>query len=433
MRHATRRGLLKGIGAGSTVGVAGLAGCTGGDGDGGDGGSGGGGGDGGDGGSTGTAGPTGPTTFHVGVFSPFSGPFGTWGPAHELGTTIAAEDLRSELDIEIEISTYDTETNPSAAQERMQRAINADGIDFAFGGIVGTVIQALGSMTADNGIVYMTEQSNECYPLMFQVYGSTEMLSNSVAPEMANMADSWYLLYSDYIWGQVSQRLITDVLEQEGASVAGADATPWPPQDRDFTQNLNNVASSDADGLGLILPGPSASSAMRQARNEGMLEDLTIMNQQAEDPVYWGVGKWAAEAVDVSTTGWVNSVQGDEEFKQQVAERGNLDPFVRHATSYTGLDQLVRAAVRAGSKEGEDVREALEGHDISGSRVNSIFNSDQFHWRQCDHQLIKPMYVVSGPSQSEMQDSPYKQWLQVDKQVPGADIAMPCSEDGCGY
>jgi len=429
VKHASRRRLLRGIGTGATAGIAGLSGCSGGTG--GDGSSGG---DGGGGGTTvGTAGSTGPTSFHVGVFSPFSGPFGTWGPAHELGTTIAAEDLQSEYDVDIEISTYDTETNPSAAQERMQRAVNADGIDFAFGGIVGTVIQALGSWTADNGVVYMTEQSNECYPLMFQVYGSTEMLSNAVAPEMANHADSWYLLYSDYVWGQVSQKLIESGLEAEGASVAGMDATPWPPQDRDFTQYINNAASSDADGLGLILPGTSASSAMRQARNEGLLDEFAIMNQQAEDPVYWGVGKWAAEAVDVSTTGWVNSVGGGDEFKQQITERGNLDPFVRHATSYLGLDQLVRAALRAGSKEADDVREALEGHDITDSRVNTIFNSDQFHWRACDHQLLKPMYVVSGMSQSEMQDSPYKQWLQVDKTVPGADVAMPCSEDGCDF
>lgn len=374
-----------------------------------------------------------PSSFHIGVLSPFSGPFGQWGPAHELGTTLAAEDLESEHDIEVEVSTYDTETDPSAAQERISRAVTADGIDFAFGGIAGTVIQSLGAWTADNGVVYMTEQSSDCYPLMFQVYGSTEMLSNAVAPEMATMADSWYLLYSDYIWGQVSQEVIGRVLESEGASLAGTDATPWPPTSRDYTQYLNNAADSDADGLGLLLPGAEAAQAMSQARNEGILEDFTLMAQQNEDPLYWGVGKWAAEALDVSTTGWVNTVEGGDDFKQRVAERGNLDPFVRHATSYTGMDQLVRGALRAGSKEAEDVREAIEGHDITGSAVNDIFNSDDFHWRECDHQLIKPMYVVSGRDQADMQDDPYKQWFQIDKTVPGADVAQPCSEGGCDF
>jgi ABC-type branched-subunit amino acid transport system substrate-binding protein len=235
--------VLRGIGAGSAVGITALAGCTGdggdgGDGDGGDGGDGSDGSDG-DGGSTGTPGDMGPTSFHVGVLSAFSGPFADWGPAHELGATLAAEDIQADHDVEIDISTYDTETNPSAAQERIQRAVTSDGIDFAFGGISSAVCSTIGSWTSDNGVVYIADGASgtltgaDCQPFMFRTYNSNNMMSRAAAPAMADIADSWYIMYADYVWGQNAQEIIGGLLEEEGSSVAGRDATPWPPTSRD--------------------------------------------------------------------------------------------------------------------------------------------------------------------------------------------------------
>jgi len=380
----------------------------------------------------------GPTSFHVGVMSAFSGPFADWGPAHELGATLAAEDIQADHDVEIEVSRYDTETNPSAAQERIQRAVTADGIDFAFGGISSAVCSTIGSWTSDNGVVYIADGASgtltgsDCQPFMFRTYNSNNMMSRAAAPPMAEIADSWYILYADYVWGQNAQEIIGSLLEEEGASVAGRDATPWPPTSRDYTQYLNNAANSDADGLALVMPGAEPAQAMSQARNEGILGDFQVMVHQNEDPTYWGLGKWAAASLAVAPTGWVNTVEGGEEFKQRVADQGDLDPFVRHVTAYEGMDQLVRAAIRAGSKEAEDVRGALEGHEITDSRINDI-ESGTMYWRECDHQLVKPTYIVSGRAEADMVDSPYRQWFNVDQSIPGEDVIRSCEETGCSF
>jgi len=380
----------------------------------------------------------GPTSFHVGVFSAFTGPFADWGPAHELGATIAAEDIQADEDVEIQISNYDTETNPSASQERVQRAVTADGIDFAIGGISSAVCSTIGSYASDNGVVYIADGASgtltgaDCKPFMFRTYSSNNMMSRAAAPAMAGIADEWYVMYADYVWGQNAQEIITGLLEEEGASIAGVDATPWPPTSRDYTQYLNNAANSGAPGLALIMPGAEPAQAMSQARNQGILGDFEVMIHQNEDPTAWSLGKWAADALAVAPTGWVNSVEGGDDFKQQIADRGNLDPFVRHVTAYTGLDQVVRASIRAGSKEAEDVRDALEGHEITGSRINDI-ESGTLYWRECDHQLIKPTYIVSGRAEGDMVDSPYKQWFQIDDTVAGDDVARTCEETGCSF
>jgi len=435
MRQTTRRDVLKGVAASSTVGLAGLAGCTGGGGGGTETTN--------SGGTTqgttmGKAGGGGPTSFTVGVFSAFSGPFADWGPAHKLGATIAAEDVQKDHDVQVTIKQYDTETDPSAALDRMKRAVTADGIDFAFGGISSAVCSSMGTWASDNGVVYVADGSSgtltgkDCKPYMFRTYSSNPMMSNGVAPKMADLADSWYLLYADYVWGQNAQSIIGSLLKKEGAAVVGSDATPWPPTSNDYTQYLNNVANSDATGLALVEPGGLPAGMMKQARNMGILGDYKVMVHQAEDPTFWGVGKWAAEAVDVAPVGWNNAVPGGEAFKKEVASRGNLDPFVRHVTAYEGMDSLLRASIRAGSKDAADVRGALEGYEITNSRINDL-EDGKVYWRACDHQLVKPTYIISGKAQADMQDTPYKSWFTIDQTLAGDDVARSCADTGCSF
>lgn len=431
MPSTNRRQLLKGLGAGSVAGLTGLAGCLGG-------------GDGGDGDATdspggtatGTPGDMGPSEFTAGVFGPFTGPFAPWGPATELGARLAAENLESELGVDITINTYDTEVNPSAALDRMKRAVTADGVDFTQGALSSAVCTSIGTWASDNGVIYVADGASDtltganCKPYMFRTYPSNSMMSRSVAPRMADIADSWYVMYSDYVWGQNAQGIITGLLEEEGSSVAGVEATPFPHDD--YTQFLNNAVNSEADGIAMILPGLEPTKALQQARNQGALEGHQIMIHQNEAMTQWSLGKWAAEQLDASAVGWNNAVEGGEDFKTSVADRGDIDPMVRHYTAFIAMDQVVRAAVRAGSKDAEAIRGEMEGHEIESDPVKAVESGTQY-WRKCDHTLVKPVYTISGRAEGDMTDSPYKSWFNVDSTVPGDDVVRACSETGCSF
>jgi len=427
-----RRRFVKAAGATITVGA--LAGCSGDGGDGSDGGDGGSGGDGGDGGST--SGGGGPSELHVGTFAPYTGPFAPWGEAHTVGSELAKADLESEYDVSITLSEYDTETNPSAAQERMQRAVTSDGIDLAHGGVSSAVAGSIGSWASDNGVPFLTQGASDtltgsnCQPYMFRAYPSNTMMARSVGGPMAEEADSWYLLYTDYIWGQTAQEIIGTVLEENGASVVGSDAVPGPGN-QDFTQYLNNVANSDATGLAMIVPGLDARAAAGQIQNRGMAEDLSMMFHQFEDLVMWGLDTEAASMVDVGPTGWTSTVEGGDEFAQRVADAGETDPFARHYMAYVCVDQAVRAAMRAGSTDGEAIRGALEGHEITDSTLNDIQPNATLRWRACDHQLVQPTHLVTARDPGEMTDDPYKQWYDVTGSVAGEEVIRSCEETGC--
>ncbi|MDS0295720.1 ABC transporter substrate-binding protein [Halogeometricum sp. S3BR5-2] len=349
------------------------------------------------------------------------------------GSVLAKEDLESEFDISIELREYDTETDPSTALERMKRAVTSDGIDFAHGGISSAVCTSIGSWASNNGVSYIAQGASDsitgsaCAEHMFSVYQSNTMMARAAGPRMANEADSWYILYSDYVWGQTANEVISSTLEENGATVVGADATPFPGDD--YTQYINNVQNSDADAAALLIPGLDARLAMEQMMNTGLHEELTLMFHQFEDLVMWGLGKEAAAAVDIGPTGWVNAVDTGEEFKQRVVEESETDPFARHYMAYASLDQQVRAAMRAGSTTAADITSELEGHEI-GSAVADI-QPGTLRWRACDHQLIQPTHVVSGLETSAMQDDPWKQWFGVDETLAGSDLARTCEETGC--
>jgi len=425
MRSHSRRRVLKKAGAASII-ATGLAGCSGNGGNsGGD--------SGGDSGGT-TSQDTGPSEFHVGVFNPQTGPFAPWGSSLRVGAELAAEDLENELDVSIEISTYDTEVNPSASLERMKRAVTADGIDFAQGALSSAVCTKIGTWASDNGVSYIADGASDtltgsnCLPHMFSTYSSNTMLAKSIGSRMADLADSWYLLYSDYIWGQNAQEIYIEEIESNGGTVVNSEATPFPNDD--YTSYLNNVVNSEADGIGLILPALDKRLAMKQLRNKGMHENFKIMGHQAEDIAFWGLSPESAAMMDIASIGWTNSLDSGEEFKTRVAEQGSTDPFVRHANAYIAMDQQVRAAVRAGSTDAEAIRGELEGHTVESQKAHDIMPGE-LEWRACDHQLVHPTWAVSGRAVADQQNDPYKAWFSVEATANGADVMRSCEETGC--
>jgi len=441
MVNLNRRRVLKGIGA---AGIAGLAGCSGGGGDGsggsdggdgssGSGGDGSGGSDGSDGSSGTTTGSTGPMEITLGVFTPQSGPFAPWGPTLPTGAKLAKQDLESELDVSLTINTYDTKTSASGALDAMKRAVTADGIDFAQGGISSSVCTKIGTWASDNNVSYIGQgasdslRGSDCQPFMYMVYQTNHMMATTIGREMADLTDKWYLLYADYIWGHNARDVVGAAVEDSGASVVGKDATPFPNDD--YTQYINNVANSDAEGVALLIPGPDASRAVKQMRNQG-LDDVMIGAHMLEDMVFWGLDHEAASMVDVASMGWVNSIDGAQEFNQRVVEAGELDPFARHAKAYTSTDQQVRAAVRAGSTDAAAIRDELEGHEVQ-SKAKAIHGGGKMYWRACDHELVTPVVTGEALATDQMQDDPFKQWFGVKGTTPGDDVARACEDTGC--
>jgi ABC-type branched-subunit amino acid transport system substrate-binding protein len=373
-------------------------------------------------------------TVKVGVITSLSGPFAVFGQGELDGARLAKQDLEEELGVTVEIETGDSETNPDVGLERMKRLVTRDEVDVTLGGVSSAMGLKVGAWASDNGVPYVTMGASNamsgsaCAENMYAVYPSNTMLANGIGNKMSEVADSWYLFYSDYTWGQTAYQTVKGILEANGKTVVGADATPFPNDD--FTSYLNAANDSEAEGLGLLVAGLDLRLATKQLLNKGMGDMKTAMHQ-LEDIVYWGLSKEAASVMDAGGQAWTPALDTGQEFKERVAAEAEASPFVRHYMGYTAMDQLVRAAVRAESTAAEDIRAEMEGHEVD-SPVNDIKGGD-LYWRECDHQLVQDVYLVEGADTGSMTDEPYRQWFDLLESQAGDDVVDSCEASNCSF
>ena len=372
----------------------------------------------------------------VGYVSSLSGPFEVFGRAGLNGAKLARDDLEDELDTSIEIVTGDTELNPQTGQERVEELVSREEIDFAMGGVSSAVAGSIGAWTSRNGVVYFptgahsdTLTGSDCGEYMFRPTCSNSMLANTVGAEMVGAADSWYVLYSDYVWGQTAQAAVSGILEDEGKEVVGKSAVPFPSDD--YTQYVNEANASDAEGIALLIAGLDLRKAISVITNRGIQDDYTFAMHQLEDVVLWGLGEENAGILDIAGQVWGPASPGGDEFKQRVADNYETGPYVRHYLGYVSMDQAVRAVDRAGGADPDDMRDALEGHQLEDSPVVDMKDGGDMYWRECDHQLVQPAFGVGARSVGEMEDSPYNNWFTVEETYAGDDVVLSCDETGC--
>jgi ABC-type branched-subunit amino acid transport system substrate-binding protein len=409
-----RRKLLQSAGAAGAVGLAGLSGCL----------------------SSLSGGGNDVNELSVGYTTSLSGPFAVFGQAGLDGAELAATDLEEELGVSIDISTGDTEVNPSTGLQRIKRLVTEDEVDFAMGGVSSSVALKMGTWASDNSVTYMATGAHSdavsggsCATHMYQPTAANSMLANTIGEQMVGAGDSWYLIYSDYTWGQTAQQAVTGALEDGGKEVVGTAAAPFPNDD--YTPYLNEAADSDADGIGMLIAGLDLRKAANQAMAKGIQDDYTLAMHQLEDVVYWGLDKENAGILDTAGQVWGPAVDNEasNQFAERIAENADTDPYVRHLLGYMSMDQAVRAAVRADSTAAEDMRGELVGHEVS-SKIKDIKGGGDMYWRE-NNQLVQPTFSVEARPQEEMEDEPYKRWFQSTETFAGDDVVRPLSETGC--
>ncbi|WP_382269289.1 ABC transporter substrate-binding protein [Halovenus rubra] len=414
----TRRRVLASVGA---AGLTGLAGCIGGDDDG---------------SSDGETmnGGSSLDSISIGMVTSTSGPFAVFGNAAITGAELAIEDLESEYNVEIDLSTDDSQLEPGTGLERARALVTEGDVDFLTGAVSSSVALRLAGWATDNEVTYFPTGSHsdaltggECGDFVFRPSASNSMLANSISSGMVEASDEWFLMYSDYTWGQTAADAVQGALEAAGNTVVGREAVPFPSDD--YAQYVNRAKASGAPAIGVLIAGLDLRKASSQIIASG-IQDRTLAMHQLEDFVFWGMDKDAASILDVAGQVWGPAVDGGEDFKQRITEQGEMDPYIRHLLGYISVDQGVRAAVRAESTAAPDMRDALEGHEVSSPIVDMKGGGDMY-WREGDHQLVQPTYTVTSRSTDAMADDPHKDWFSVENKFAGDDVTRPVEETGC--
>jgi hypothetical protein len=178
-----------------------------------------------------------------------------------------------------------------------------------------------------------------------------------------------------------------------------------------------------------ITAGADTTRSCQQYLDSGIANEVKMSGVLLEDENLFSLGKEGVANMGVWATVWgPGTVEGKtQELADRVASEYDRTAFSRHYLGYTSMDQLVRAADRAGSTAAEDIRSEMEGHEYTD--VGLLEGTQK--WRECDHQNLKPTYAVQAKDASDMEDGNPKQWFEQINKAQASDVTRSCSETGC--
>jgi branched-chain amino acid transport system substrate-binding protein len=168
------------------------------------------------------------------------------------------------------------------------------------------------------------------------------------------------LLYSDTDPGRAGSHGFKTALQGMGVRIVAEQ--DFPPDQTDFTPQLEDIAASQPDALFVSAPPHAAAPLLLQARSHG-LQNVPIIGNSAfnSDTVLRSAGDAAEGLIVGSAWSAANATPRNQQFIQSYHARYGVDPDQMAAQAYTGVYILAEALKEANTAtDPRAVRDALE-------------------------------------------------------------------------
>jgi urea transport system substrate-binding protein len=362
----------------------------------------------------------------VGVISPLSGAWTVYGKAHSAGFELAVQEINEAggtLGREWELVIADSKTEPQIVTEQANRLVREEQVDFLAGTFSSAERNAGAPVAtqADKLLLYPTfyeGQSQQFYPGVCNpnVFMFGPEPGQQVWPHMEYMVNKhggkFFMIGSDYVWPQETNRLTKQKLEELGGSVVGEVYIPFnTPQ---YGSVISQIKRSGADVVFLTLTGTDTVNFRRQFAAAGMKDDFVVWTVDDEEATTSGIGPDATEGDYVSFDYfWTIDTPNNKEFRAKVKEQY---PDVIMGTvgvaMYNAAHMAAMAIEEAGEVSTEGIRSGLAGLTFDGAPQGSIT------MRAEDHQAVLPSYLVQAQPNWTSPDDMFKVVRSVDSVEP---------------
>ncbi|MGQ9370138.1 substrate-binding protein [Azospirillum sp. ST 5-10] len=320
--------------------------------------------------------------------------------------------------------TGDTQTNPDAARQAAQRAIERDGIIMFSGGSSSAVAVAQQYLAQEKGVIFMNglSHSNDTtgkdrrrygFRHFFNAYMSGIALGPILAERYGKDRRAFHLT-ADYTWGHTQYQSIKEATEKQGWTTVNNIMTPLGSPD--FSQFLTAAINSDADVLVLNHYGKDMVNSLTQAVQFG-LRSMQKNGKQIEVvvPLYSELmAKGAGDNIEgvLGTANFNEKLDdpGSQAFIKAFTDAYGFPPSQAAHTAYVQTLLYSDAVERAGTFFPPEVIKALEDFEVEGIGPGKAI------YRGADHQCFHDILVVEGRAPSDRKDQ--YDLLKIVKQVP---------------
>jgi len=324
----------------------------------------------------------------------------------------------------------DSQYDPGTARQVASDHIS-EGVDVLHGAISDAGTQAISELADQEDLPHIGRSGNltfdlrECRPNTFSfspsILGWTE---NGVGYCVRNdLGSKVYTIGYDYSWPQDHVQYLTEgLLPQTDAESVGVSLLELGTED--FSGPLTEAKNAGADILNLNMTGTGFLTALSQAREFGFIEEGAVITN--------GGGNTAmGPGIDPEIRTYENFYLGLEwhqsinapaadKFVKSFQEEYDSVPGVS-VVHYVGVRTLLAAIGEAGSKETDDVIDALEGRELKPQ----IWGENET-WRACDHRFKIPAVTAQGLPDGE---DDYFEVVNINTNYD--QLTIPCDQTVC--
>ena len=347
----------------------------------------------------------------IGAIGPLSGGASTYGQSVKNGAQIFLDKVNANGGIDgkqVVLKFEDDEADPTKAINAYDKLVNQDGVGLLLGPVTSGAANAVGPNATADGVPMITPSGTEtnltttggefvfrtCYIDATQgeviAKYSTENLG---AKTMAVL----YNKDSDYSIG-IAEAAKTQ-FESNGGKVV--EYVSYNEGDKDFSAQLTNIKGSNPDVL--VLPDYYSVVGViaDQARKIGITSQL-MGGDGWDSPELVKIGGDAVEgAFFVNHYSPNDTDEAVQEFVNSYKEKYGQTPDAFAALSYSTLQLFEEAITKAGSTDGEAVKEALK--NIEGETISGNIKFDENRNPQKSVSIIK---IENGEAKLETKVNP---------------------------
>lgn len=287
---------------------------------------------------------------------------------------------------------------------------------------VATVAETKKKVFIDVGAATTELTGKSCNKYTFHYGYNSYMLAHGTGSEVTkDGADSWYIVYPDYAFGQDMTETFSAAIEASGGTVVASDPTPFPNDN--FSTFLLKAPGLDPKPkvLGTMHAGGDLINLVKQyneykLRDKGV--DLALGLLALSDIHSLGPDALAGTRY---TTMWVWSFDDQTRaWADRMQTKLGKRPTSNMAANYSAALQYLEAVQRAGTDNADEVVKQLEGRQIEDMFVRNGTIRAQ------DHLLVHDAYLAQVKPSSEVAEE--WDYEKVVKTIPAAE-AFPAQPD----
>ena len=366
--------------------------------------------------------PANNATIKVGQLQDQTGDFAVLGIQKYHGAQLAVEEMNKSgglLGKQIELISYDTQSDNRRYQELARKLILEDKVDVIHGAFTSASRAAIMPIMDQHKMLYFYNNEYEggvCDANTFVTGPGGDQQITTLIPEMIKQyGTKVYTIAADYNFGQITAKWIRAATEKNGGQIVGEEFIPLDVSQ--FSSTIDRIQKAKPDFLMTILIGAKQSSFYQQRVAAGLKVPMGSNVTMAAAYEHKRIPAPAMENMYV-TTNYMEELNtpASKAFVQKWRAKFPDEPYIGAlaADEYVGMYLWAEGVKKAGTVEKEAVRKALEtGISFEGPGGKVTIDPKT-------HNAILTIHLVKSDNQSKITfskvfDAVAPNWLSKEK------------------